>query len=125
MKREAIFTDRELDVMHVLWDRKSGTVGEVQEQLDDPLAYTTVLTVLRTLEDKGFVGHTSEGRAYRYFPVVDRSTAQRSHLDHLVRKLFSGSPSALVDRVVELPGFGPEEARRVRDVLEARLNGES
>lgn len=123
MKRDAIFTDRELDVMHVLWERRSGTVGEVQEQLEVQLAYTTVLTVLRTLEEKGFVEHTSEGRAYRYFPAVDRSTAQRSHLDYLVRKLFSGSPSKLVDRVVDLPGFGPEDARRVRDTLDARLNG--
>lgn len=123
MKREAIFTDRELDVMHILWERRSGTVGEVQEHLHDDLAYTTVLTVLRTLEEKGFVRHTSEGRAYRYHPDVERATAQVSHLQYLVRKLFYGSPTALVDRVVELPELNSEDVRQIRDRLNDRLNG--
>ena len=57
----ASFTDRELDVMAVLWDRGPSTVAEVREHLEDALAYTTVLTVLRTLETKGFVSHEEEG----------------------------------------------------------------
>lgn len=123
MKGEVIFTDRELDIMDILWERGSGTVGEVQDYLHDELAYTTVLTVLRTLEAKGFVRHTSEGRAYRYYPDVERATAQASHLQYLVRKLFSGSATALVNRVSQLPEFGDEDARQVRDLMEAHLNG--
>ncbi len=123
MKREPIFTDRELDVMDILWERRSGTVGEVQEQLADELAYTTVLTVLRTLEEKGFVRHTSEGRAYRYHPDVDRATAQMSHLQYLVRKLFHGSFTRLVERVVELPELNSEDVRQIRDRMEERLDG--
>ena len=72
------FTDRELDVMAVLWDRGDATVAEVQERLSDDLAYTTVLTVLRTLEEKGHVGHREEGRAYRYHPLVERAEAGRA-----------------------------------------------
>src|ERR687888_495120 len=74
------FTDRELDVMAVLWDRGPSTVAEVREALEDELAYTTVLTVLRTLEEKGYAGHQEAGRAYRYHPLVERETAGRSAL---------------------------------------------
>ena len=69
------FTDRELDVMAVLWSRGSATVAEVRERLPDDLAYTTVLSVLRTLEEKGHVGHRGEGKAHRYFPLVERRVA--------------------------------------------------
>ena len=62
---EVTFTDRELDVMGVLWERGPSTVTEVREGLADELAYTTVLTVLRVLEEKGHVGHEEEGRAPR------------------------------------------------------------
>ena len=72
---EIAFTDRELDVMAVLWDLGSGTVAEVQERLVDDLAYTTVLTILRTLEEKGRVRHEEEGRAYRYYALVGREEA--------------------------------------------------
>ncbi|MDP2471223.1 MAG: BlaI/MecI/CopY family transcriptional regulator, partial [Candidatus Palauibacterales bacterium] len=60
-------TPRELDIMAVLWRRESGTVNEVWESLDDDLAYSTVLTMLRTLEAKGHVRHEAEGKAYRYY----------------------------------------------------------
>jgi len=91
-----LFTERELDVMAVLWELGSGTVADVKVRLADPLAYTTVLTVLRTLEEKGNVGHEEEGRAYRYFPRVDRDHAQESALRRLVEKLFSGSTELLL-----------------------------
>src|SRR5262245_49833892 len=64
------FTDRELDVMAVLWERGSGTVAEVRERLPDELAYTTVLTILRILQEKGYVRHEGEGRAHRFYPLV-------------------------------------------------------
>ncbi|MEX0912613.1 MAG: BlaI/MecI/CopY family transcriptional regulator, partial [Gemmatimonadota bacterium] len=69
------FTDRELDLMLVLWERGPSTVAEVREALDDDLAYTTVLTVLRVLEEKGHVAHTEEGRAHRYRALVERDEA--------------------------------------------------
>jgi BlaI family transcriptional regulator, penicillinase repressor len=118
---EAIFTERELDVMDILWRHGSGTVGEVKERLSDDLAYTTVLTVLRTLEQKGYVGHVSEGRAYRYHPLVGKEEARESHLRRLTRKLFGGSPELLMAQLVEDRGLTREELERLRRVLDERL----
>ena len=117
------FTDRELDVMSVLWDLDSATVAEVREQLADDLAYTTVLTVLRTLEQKGFVGHTGEGRAHRYRPLVKREAASRSALRRLVDKVFDGSPELLLTQLVSDKNLSDEELRRLRRLLQGRLRG--
>ena len=65
------FTDRELDIMSVLWREGSGTVTEVREALGEEVGYTTVLKMLQILEEKGAVSHEQEGRAYRYFPLVE------------------------------------------------------
>ena len=120
-EREAIFTERELDVMDILWRRGSGTVGEVQDQLSDELAYTTVLTILRTLEEKEFVGHETEGRAYRYYPLVEKQEAQESHVHRLVRKLFSGSPGLLMTQLVADRDIPRDELERLRKLLDERL----
>ena len=115
------FTDRELDVMSVLWDVGSATVAEVRERLTDELAYTTVLTVLRTLEQKGYVGHTGEGRAHRYRPLVQRAAAGRSALRRLVDKVFDGSPELLLTQLVSDKNLSDEELRRLRKLLADRL----
>jgi BlaI family penicillinase repressor len=119
---EIAFTARELDVMNALWDRGPSTVAEVRKALEDELAYTTVLTVLRILEDKGYVGHETEGRAHRYFPAVERTEARDSALRRLTRKLFSGSPELLLTRLVEDEALGDEELRRMRDLLAKRID---
>lgn len=116
-------SDRELDVMAVLWARGSGTVAEVREALPDPLAYTTVLTVLRTLEEKGFVGHEEEGKAHRYLPLVARERAGRSALTRMVEKLFDGSPELLLTQLVSDRKLSPPEIRRLRKILDQRLKG--
>jgi len=115
------FTDRELDVMSVLWDLGSATVAEVRERLADELAYTTVLTVLRTLEQKGHVGHTGEGRAHRYHPLVKRAAAGRSALRRLVDKVFDGSPELLLTQLVSDKNLSDDELRRLRRLVEERL----
>jgi predicted transcriptional regulator len=115
------FTDRELDVMSVLWDLDSATVAEVRGQLTDDLAYTTVLTVLRTLEQKGYVGHSGEGRAHRYRPLVKREAAGRSALRRLVDKVFDGSPEMLLTNLVSDKNLSDEELRRLRRLLQGRL----
>jgi len=117
------FTDRELDVMSVLWDLGDATVAEVREQLADKLAYTTVLTVLRTLEQKGYVEHTGEGRAHRYHPLVQRETAGRSALRRLVDKVFQGSPELLMTHLVSDKNLSDGDLRRLRKLLETRLKG--
>lgn len=118
---EVVFTERELDVMGVLWDRGDATVAEVRERLADDLAYTTVLTVLRTLEEKGYVGHIEEGKAHRYHPRVERGEAGESLLRRVTRKLFAGSPELLLTHLVADRALSAEELRRMRSLLDERL----
>jgi len=115
------FTDRELDVMSVLWDIGPATVADVRERIADDLAYTTVLTVLRTLEQKGYVGHTEDGRAHRYKPLVKREVAGRTALRRLVEKVFDGSPELLLTQLVSDKNLSDEELRRLRKLLADRL----
>jgi BlaI family transcriptional regulator, penicillinase repressor len=121
---EVSFTERELDVMGVLWERESATVAEVRAALADPLAYTTVLTILRILEEKGYVSHEEEGRAHRYFPLVARAEAGQSALGRLVRKVFQGSPEMLLTQLVADRGLTDGELQRMRALLDRRLEEE-
>jgi predicted transcriptional regulator len=118
---EISFTDRELDIMGVLWDRGPATVVEVRDALEDELAYTTVLTVLRVLEEKGYVGHEEEGRAHRYHPLVERQAAGKSALQRLTRKLFKGSPELLLTHLVSDRRLSDAEIRRMRTLLDEHL----
>ena len=124
---DQLLGDRELDVMALLWEIGTGTVGEVRRALPATLAYNTVLTILRNLEAKGFVKHTEEGRAYRYYPHVAQHAAQRSAISRLVDKLFSGSPEALLARLVDDGALSPEELQRLakRVSENARMQKES
>jgi BlaI family transcriptional regulator, penicillinase repressor len=123
------FTDREIDVMDVLWERGPSLVGEVRTALKDDLAYTTVLTILRTLEGKGYVGHEQEGRGHRYFAAVKQQAAQRSALRHLTSKLFKGSAELLFTHLVSGQKLSAKQIRNMRALLEDRSqkerNGES
>jgi len=115
------FTRRELDVMTVLWDLESATVAEVRTQLKDKLAYTTVLTVLRILEQKGHVKHEEDGRAHRYVPLVKRESAGTSALKRLVDTVFQGSPELLMTQLVSEHDLSQAELKRLRKLLEERL----
>jgi predicted transcriptional regulator len=115
------FTRRELDVMTVLWDLESGTVAEVRAKLKDKLAYTTVLTVLRTLEQKGYARHEEDGRAHRYLPALKRETAGTSALKRLLDTVFKGSPELLMTQMVSEHDLSEAELRRLRKLLEERL----
>ncbi len=117
-------TAREMDVMAVLWDLGSGTVTEVSALLEDDLAYTTVLTVLRILESKGLAGHEREGRAHRYHPLLERQEAGRSVLDRLRDKVYSGSTEMLVANLVSDERLSAQTIRRLRKLLDERLEKE-
>ena len=88
---EIYFAPRELAVMSVLWRLGSAAVSDVRDALDDDLAYTSVLSALQTLEDKGYVRHEAEGRAYRYFPTVGADRAGGSALARIRDAIFQGS----------------------------------
>ncbi len=111
--------ERELDVMDVLW-RAPRTVAEVRERLPVPLAYTTVLTILRNLEAKQFVGHTREGRAYRYHPLIAEQAVRAAGLSWLVKQLFRGSGFSAVLQLLEGELLPPDERRVLRQIVVRR-----
>lgn len=120
---DVVFTDRELDIMAVLWEHGPSTVADVRDRLPDDLAYTTVLTILRTLEEKGHVRHEAEGRAYRYYARVDRGEARVSAVERMTKKLFAGSTEKLLTHLVSDQELTDEQLERIRALLEARLGG--
>lgn len=121
---EITFTDREADVMQVLWDHGPSVVAEVQAKIGARLAYTTILTVLRTLETKGYVGHEEQGRGYRYHAIVEQQVARKSALRHLTSKLFKGSAELLMTHLVTDQKLSPEQVRRMRELLAEHDNKE-
>ena len=112
-----VLGDRELDVMGVLWELGSGTVAEVRAELPADLAYTTVLTILRNLEEKGFVSHEVEGRAHRYIPRIAQQKARQTALARLVDRLFHGSPDLLLAQLVDDRDLSAADLRRLRKRL--------
>lgn len=118
MVGRASFTDRELDIMSVLWGRGSGTVAEVREALAAEVGYTGVLKMLQILEEKGMVRHEAEGRAYRYFPIVEPGDAGGHALRRIVDKIFQGSAETAVARLVEEHRLSPEQIERMKALLD-------
>jgi len=117
MATEVFLTDREADVMQVLWDHGPSVVNEVKDKLHDELAYTTVLTILRTLEQKGYVKHEEEGRVHRYFAAVKEQAARKSALQHLTGKLFKGSSELLFTHLVSDQKLSQDQIKRMRELL--------
>jgi predicted transcriptional regulator len=116
--------DREAEIMDVLWEHGPSTAAEVRECIKARLAYTTVLTMLRKLEAKGYVGHTEEGRAHRYRALVARHVARQSALRSLSSKLFKGSYSLLLMQLISDKEISDAEARRIRKLLDDRAKGD-
>jgi BlaI family transcriptional regulator, penicillinase repressor len=114
---ELVLGSRELDVMSVLWELGSGTVADVRDRLPVDLAYTTVLTILRNLEEKSYVSRVTEGRAHRYKPRVGRLAARRSAIARVVETLFQGAPEELIAHMVEDRTLTASDLRRVRAMI--------
>lgn len=115
------FTDRELDIMSVLWDRGPATVSEVRSRLGDELAYTSVLSMLQILEQKGKVAHEKDGKAYRYRALVGRAAAGHTALKQIMHKVFGGSAELLMAQLVSDRKLSEEELRGLRKAVDQRL----
>lgn len=115
-KKSTGLTDAELRLMEVVWDKGSATVSEVVDALpkDVPLHYSTVLTTLRILENKGYLTHIKDGRAFIYRPKVRRAEACANAVDHLLRRFFEGSPALLMLKLMEDRKIDPKELKRLR-----------
>ncbi len=119
---EIYFPPRELAVMSVLWRHGSATVSEVREALEaETLAYTSVLSALQTLEEKGYVRHEAEGRAYRYFPTIEAERAGGSALTRIRDFIFQGSAERMFAQMVSDKRLPRAELERMRRLLADRL----
>jgi predicted transcriptional regulator len=120
-----ILTDREADIMNALWDLGPSSVAEVRKHLADPLAHNTVLTMLRILEEKGFVRHEEQARSHRYYPVVAEQAARKHAVRHLVGKLFRGSSELLLAQLVADRNLSSAQIERLRRLLDEKPPGKS
>ena len=113
-------TDAEARVMAAIWSLKTATVAEVVERLTTKKAapsYSTIQTMLRILESKGYVAHEKVARAFIYRPIVDERQARRRALRHLVSRLFEGSPSLLVLNVLDDEELDPAELQQLKKLI--------
>jgi predicted transcriptional regulator len=111
-------TQRELDIMSVLWDLGEATVTEVRDRVDPDLAYTSISSMIRTLEMKGYVSHRrGEGKTHVYFPVIDAETAGASALSRVLDKIYGGSPIKLLAHLVEKQRLSEKDLARMRELL--------
>lgn len=119
-KRSLTLTEAELRIMEVLWQKGPATVQQVLDWLPakPALAYNSVLTTIRILEKKAYVGHVKDGRAHVYQPLVGRKEATRSEISHLVSRFFRNSHKALVLNILEDEAINDEDVRRMRAILE-------
>jgi len=117
---DIVLADREAELMEVLWDHGACTVAEVRERVSDDLAYTTVLTMLRTLETKGYVTHEADGKAHRYSALIDRDAARRSALRAMSEKFFKGSTAMLLTHLVADEKLSEADLKRLKTLLTER-----
>jgi predicted transcriptional regulator len=120
-KKSRILTDHELRLMEVLWGRGASTVADVVGALPPPpLAYSTVLTTLRTLEQKGYIAHEEDGRAYVYRPVVARQAAAKSAMHHLLDRFFGNSPGDLAVTLLDEVRLSDDDVSKIKRLLQRR-----
>ena len=117
-------TRRELDVMAILWRVDAASVADVQDALEDDLAYTSVLTVLQGLERKGHIGHEKVGRKYLYRALTSARAAGEPLLDRILDSLYRRSPVRLVAHLVEGRDLSDDDLREIRSMIDARLDDE-
>lgn len=117
-----LLTETELELMHILWKISAGSVHEVMENLPAgrDLAYTSVSTILRILEQKKFVRSQKEGRGHIYCPIVSKQAYEGTSLQHLVKNVFEGTPSAMVRRLLESSDLSKDELNEIRTLLNER-----
>ena len=123
-KKALVLTDHELRLMEVLWVKRQATVSDVTSALSPPvLAYNTVLSTLRTLEQKGYVAHTEAGRAFTYRPLVERDDAAKSAVNHVLARFFGNSPNALAVTLLDDVPLRAADREQIRQLLERKARG--
>jgi predicted transcriptional regulator len=118
-KKPTTLTEFEQRIMTILWDRQEASVREVCDSLsrEKPVAYTTILTMLKILKDKGFVAHRKQGKAFIYHPLVNQKEARKSALTKLINQLFQGSPEILAQHLIAENNLDLAEIKALQDSL--------
>ena len=116
-KKATLLTNAEHRIMEVIWARGSATVADVVEALKGKDAYTTILTLIGILRDKGYLHRRKEGRAHVFMPAVDRDTVARKATHQLLTKFFAGSPSELVLSFLRDEELTPEELDEIKEKI--------
>ena len=123
MKRKSLthLGETEMEVLHHVWDLGEATVADVRERIleDRDVAYTTIMTVLKKLAEKGYLDYHKEGRSYVYQPAQEPNEVQHSLLRRLMDKVFEGSPSALVQTLVKREDLSDDERAEIRALIDA------
>ena len=118
-------TDLELEIMNVIWEKGEATVKEVQRELSKrrPLAYTTILTVLSRLAQKGVLEFRKVGKAHVFKAKMSKNVVARSRLSDLIDKLFGGSVSSMVAHLLETSDLRKQELLDIKRILDEKLKG--
>jgi BlaI family transcriptional regulator, penicillinase repressor len=116
-------TRAEEQVMQVLWKLKKGFVKDILEHFNDPKpAYNTISTIVRILQDKGFVSHKAYGRTHEYFPIVSKSDYSKNHLSVFVNDYFSNSFEKMVSFFAKEKGISIKEMEEIMKIMENEVN---
>jgi len=114
------FTERELEILRILWDKGEATVRDIQQGLPPGRHYNTILTIIRVLEKKGHVTHKQEGRGFVYRAVAQPEESRSHALSHFVESVFGGSSESLVVNMVEAGNLTLDELDEIRRKLRKR-----
>ena len=123
-KRNEFLTEVELEFMTELWAMGEGSVRDMLDRLnpDRNLAYTSGATILRIMEQKGFVTSRKDGKTFIYSPVLEKDAYQAKTLRDLSNKLFDGTPASMVARLVDDDGMSEEALKEIQALLQRRLD---
>jgi predicted transcriptional regulator len=114
-----MLTETELELMTILWRLKEGSVSDVMTQLSEErdLAYTSVSTILRILEQKNILKTRKEGRGHIYTPVLEKNEYEAKAVRHVVERVFDGTPVALVRQLLDTVKMNDEDLKELKDMI--------
>jgi predicted transcriptional regulator len=118
-RRSITLTEAELRIMRILWSRGESLVSDLVSAMpdDNPLAYNSVLTTVRVLEQKGYVLHRQEGRAFLYSPCIAEHDARRTEVGHVMDRFFNNSRERLMLSLLGDGQITPEELQRLKSAI--------
>jgi BlaI family transcriptional regulator, penicillinase repressor len=114
-------TNKEEEIMHILWKLEKAFVKEVLAEItEENLHYNTVSTIIRNMEEKGYVGHTAYGKTHQYYPVVSKEEYSKQFMNTATQKFFDNSYKSMVSFFAKEEKISAEELREILDIIEKK-----